>query len=90
VGDARDPFIATYADPRTNLQQTVDAAVVMPTIMRPEIEQALRSVFEQDYSARVQVLVGIGRLVTDLTPIHDACSHLTVSGKFYTPDEPGA
>jgi len=62
----------TYADPRTNLQQTFDAAVVTPTIMRPDIEQALRSVFDQDVSGRVQVLVGIDRLVTDLTPIHEA------------------
>ena len=43
--------------------------------MRPEIEQALRSLRELfDSSGRVHGLVGIDRLVTDLTPVHEACS----------------
>ncbi|MGE4221029.1 MAG: hypothetical protein AB7G39_16405 [Alphaproteobacteria bacterium] len=36
-----------------------DVSVVIPTIMRPELERAVRSVFAQDYAGRVQILIGI-------------------------------
>ena len=36
-----------------------DIAVVIPTIMRSELERAVRSVFAQDYPGRIQILIGI-------------------------------
>lgn len=36
-----------------------DAAVVIPTVLRPVLKRAVRSVFAQDFPGTVQVLVGI-------------------------------
>jgi hypothetical protein len=36
-----------------------DAAVVVPTVGRPTLERALRSVFDQDFPGTIQVLVGV-------------------------------
>lgn len=44
-----------------DLQSPFDVAVVMTTVVRPTIEQAVRSVFAQDYPGRVQVMIGIDR-----------------------------
>lgn len=38
-----------------------DAAVVIPTVLRPSLARAVRSVFNQDHAGRIQVLVGIDR-----------------------------
>lgn len=46
-------------------QEPFDFAVVMPTIFRPSIADALRSVFEQDFPGRVQVLIGIDAVSLD-------------------------
>lgn len=43
------------------LQTPFDVAVVMTTIVRPTIAQALRSVFTQRFDGRIQVLVGVDR-----------------------------
>ena len=66
-------FIKTYADPAMALQQTFDVAVVMPTILRPEIETALRSIFAQRFDGRIQVLIGIDKPRGDLEVIDRAC-----------------
>ena len=52
-------FINTYAEPGAQLQNTFDAAVVIPTILRPELGDALRSVFAQDLGGRIHALIGI-------------------------------
>ena len=44
-----------------NLQTPFDVAVVMPTVVRPTIAQAMRSVFAQQFPGRIQILVGIDR-----------------------------
>lgn len=44
-----------------DLQTPFDVAVVMTTIVRPTIAQALRSVYAQRFSGRIQVLIGIDR-----------------------------
>lgn len=43
----------------SNLQQPSDVAVIMPTIGRPSILQAVRSVFAQSDKLRIQLLIGI-------------------------------
>ena len=47
------------AKPRRALQPPFDAAVVIPTVLRPELARAVRSVFAQDFPGRVQILIGI-------------------------------
>ncbi len=66
-------FIKTYADDPASLQQTFDAAVVMPTILRPEIGPALRSIFAQNFAGRIQVLVGIDKPLGDVAMIDEIC-----------------
>jgi hypothetical protein len=38
-----------------------DVAVVIPTLLRPTLEHAVRSIFAQDLPGRVQILIGIDR-----------------------------
>jgi hypothetical protein len=44
-----------------NLQTPFDAAVVMVTVVRPTIAEALRSIYAQQFAGRIQVLVGIDK-----------------------------
>jgi hypothetical protein len=61
-----------------------DAAVVVPTVLRPSLLRAVRSVFAQDLVGRVQVLVGIDvtqgdpGLIDQLRRECPARMHLTV------------
>ncbi len=50
-----------------------DFAVVMTTILRPTIVEALRSVFLQDLPGRVQILVGVDKPLGDIEAIDAAC-----------------
>jgi hypothetical protein len=43
-------------------QTPFDVAIVMTTIVRPSIRQAIRSVFAQQFAGRIQLLVGIDKL----------------------------
>lgn len=36
-----------------------DAAVVIPTILRPDLDRAVRSVYAQDFTGTLQILVGV-------------------------------
>lgn len=40
-------------------QAPFDAAVIVPTVLRPSLARAVRSVYAQDFAGRVQILVGI-------------------------------
>lgn len=64
-------FLRTYAD--CDLQQPMDAAVVIPTILRPHLRQALESVFAQQFGGRIHILVGIDSPRGDLDLIDAAC-----------------
>jgi hypothetical protein len=66
-------FIRTYAEPNARLQDPFEAAVVMPTVLRPQIREALSSVFAQEMG-RVQVLVGVDRFETDISILDDICN----------------
>lgn len=66
-------FIRTYAGPDPRLQEPFDVAVVMPTILRPELVDALRSVFAQTIQGRIQVLIGIDQPAGDLSLLDTAC-----------------
>jgi hypothetical protein len=44
-----------------NTQNPFDVAVVMATVVRPTLAQAIRSVYAQRFAGRVQILVGIDR-----------------------------
>ena len=65
-------FLRNYAD--TNLQEPMEAAVIIPTVLRPHLAQALRSVFAQKFSGRIHILVGIDSHQGDLAVIDEACA----------------
>jgi hypothetical protein len=46
-------------------QRPFDAAVVIVTVIRPSLEQAIESVFAQDVPGRVQILVGVDKPLGD-------------------------
>lgn len=65
-------FLRTFAD--TDLQMPMDAAVVIPTVLRPCLKQAVESVFAQDLAGRIHILIGIDAIRGDLALIDDICA----------------
>ena len=65
-------FLQTYAD--FDLQQPLDAAVVVPTTLRPCLVKALHSVFAQKFDGRVHIMIGIDHPENDLDLIEAACA----------------
>ena len=58
-----DTFFDTFGD--ANPQRRFDMSVVIPTICRPTLKQAIESIYDQDIGGRVQILIGLdmpGRL----------------------------
>ena len=52
-------FLRTYGSEGSALQRPADVAVVIPTLLRPSLGHALRSIFEQRFDGRIHVLVGV-------------------------------
>lgn len=52
-----------------NLQQSFDVAVVIQTVLRPTLLQAVRSVFTQDCAGRIQILLGVENPQGDISLI---------------------
>lgn len=48
-----------------SLQQPFDAAVVIPTVLRPTLAQAVQSVYAQDCPGRIQILLGVDKALGD-------------------------
>src|ERR1700761_4811134 len=65
-------FLRTYAD--IDLQQTMDAAVVIPTVSRPHLVPALPSIFAQNFPGRIHILIGIDNANGDPGLIDAACA----------------
>lgn len=70
-----DSCFRTYADPGVSLQQPFDVAVVMPTLLRPSLAQALGSIFAQDFKGRIQVLLGVDVVRGDPALVDAACAN---------------
>ena len=48
-----------------DIQKKFDVAVVIPTVLRPTLLRAVRSVYNQDLSGRIQILIGIDKHLGD-------------------------
>ncbi len=59
----------------SNLQKPFDVAVIMPTIGRPELIRAVQSVYSQDNSHRIQLLIGVDKPVGEMPGLIDLLSH---------------
>ena len=64
--------LRTYAD--HELQVPMDAAVVIPTVLRPHLKQALESVFAQRFGGRIHVLIGIDKPAGDIGLLDEVCA----------------
>jgi hypothetical protein len=70
-----EPFLKNYVGEAVGaLQVPFDFAVVMPTMLRPSIADAIASVFSQDLQGRVQLLIGVDAPGSDLSPIEKVCA----------------
>jgi hypothetical protein len=65
------------------IQTPFDAAIIMATVVRPSLAQAIRSVYAQRFGGRVQILIGIDRWEGEramLDALLAECpSHMTVT-----------
>ncbi|HIJ63693.1 MAG TPA: glycosyltransferase family 2 protein, partial [Rhodospirillaceae bacterium] len=66
-------FLRSFAESDADLQTPADVAVVIPSLLRPTLGEALESVFEQTFAGRIQVLVGIDKPVGDILMIDELC-----------------
>lgn len=58
-----------YPDATGDAQRPVDVAVMMPTIVRPSIARALRSIYDQRFAGRIQIVIGIDVQHGDVAPL---------------------
>jgi hypothetical protein len=72
-----DPFCRTYVGNSVGpLQRQFDFAVVVPSVLRPTLKDAIASVFAQNFSGRVQVLIGIDAPLGDLQALDQVCRNI--------------
>lgn len=50
-------------------QRPSDVAVIMPTVLRPVILRAVRSIYHQDFAGRIQILIGVDRAQGAIEPL---------------------
>lgn len=68
------PFLKGFHGSKVgSLQQPFDFAVVMPTVLRPTVAEAIQSVFDQRFDARVQLLIGIDAAARDPSQVEQIC-----------------
>ena len=53
--------IGTYYPDNGDAQTPSDVAVVMPTVLRPAILNAVASIYEQSFEGRIQLLIGVDK-----------------------------
>ena len=74
------PYLRVFGQQALRQDPAFDVSVVMPSVLRDTIREALRSVFAQDLQGRVQTLIGVDRphddsglldaICTDCPPNH--------------------
>lgn len=56
-----------------SMQAPFDAAVVVPTVLRPSLLRAVRSIFSQEWPGRIQILIGVDVRQGDADIIRQLC-----------------
>ena len=67
-------YLHTFADDEFGLQHPADVAVVVPSILRPLLADALRSIFAQSLRGRIQILIGVDTPAGELGVVAEACA----------------
>jgi len=52
-------LVSTFHEDLASVQRPFDAAVVIPTVLRPTLRDAVLSVFRQSFPGRLQILIGV-------------------------------
>jgi hypothetical protein len=65
-------FLRTDADDPAGLQAQMDAAVVIPTMLRPSLVRTLQSIFAQQFGGRIQILIGVDKPIGELAVLDEA------------------
>ena len=60
------------ATPFDRCQEEADVAVVLQTVLRPSVERAIQSVFEQDLGRRIHLLIGVDKRLGDSETVNRA------------------
>jgi len=71
-----------------DIQRPFDVAVVIPTLLRPTLTRAVRSVFAQSFPGRIQVVIGIDKALGDRAVL-DEVAALRRPGSIVTLVDPG-
>ena len=74
-GDLTLSVVGNFCEPGFDLQTPFDAAVVIGTIVRPTLKDALLSVFRQTHPGRIQIMLGIDKALGDRGVIDEALKH---------------
>ncbi|NVK18736.1 MAG: glycosyltransferase family 2 protein [Methylocystaceae bacterium] len=56
------PELTTYHSVNDNIQSPFDIAVIIPTILRESLIDAVRSIYAQDFKGRIQIIIGIDQI----------------------------
>jgi hypothetical protein len=68
------PFLKGFQGSKiASLQQPADFSVVMPTILRTTIGDAIQSVFDQQFAGNVQLLIGIDSALVEPSYVEEIC-----------------
>jgi len=67
--------VTNFHHPDIDLQKPFDAAVVIGTIVRPTLKDALLSVFRQTHRGRIQIMIGIDKALGDRRVLDEALEH---------------
>jgi hypothetical protein len=70
-GPGRPGALHVFGPPPGDI--TLGFSVVMPTILRPTIADALHSIFAQDFPGPVQTLIGVDQPVNDIGVVAEIC-----------------
>jgi hypothetical protein len=58
------------AGPLDRCQERAEVAVVVQTILRPSVERAIKSVFEQDLNGRIHLLIGVDKRLGNIAVVN--------------------
>jgi hypothetical protein len=84
--DPAASMLRTWGAPDIDLQVQADVAVVIPSILRPTLARAVKSVFAQAFDGRVQILIGIDKPLGSMEMLEATCrmapSHCVVQALY--------
>lgn len=57
--------VHTLRSPSCDLQTPFEAAVVIPTLLRPSLARAVQSIYRQQFAGRIQIMLGVDKPLGD-------------------------